>query len=212
MRETSLTIEQIETLLVGRSDSPFYVRRNIVVPNVDWGFLNHEADLLILSGRRYLTEIEIKRSWSDFMADFSKKHHHYDAKLSHFFYAVPVSIAQRVFDWLYTGTLDIRSYFSHSVITGYTENNPYRCGLIFYTDDKTIWCGHGCNLNVGAQRMGNYRCTEEEKFQLLRLLGMRVWKLKSSLATLQIRKNKKRKVSHFPKGIIGSYDKPEANF
>ena len=209
MKETSLSIEQIETLLAGRSLSPFYIRQNIVVPNVDWGFLNHEADLLVLSKRGYLTEVEIKRSWSDFVADFEKKHHHYDKKLSHFYYAVPVSIAQKVFDWLYTGELDIRYWYSKSKVTGFTENNPFHCGLIIYTDDSTLWCGHGCNMNVLAQRMGNYKVSDDEEYQLLRLLGMRVWKLKSSISKLQEKKKKPSKEKPFPKGIIESYDRSE---
>lgn len=208
MRETNLTIEQIETLLVGSSLSPFYFGQNIVVPNVDWGFLNHEADLLVMSKRRYLTEIEIKRSWSDFLADFSKEHHHYDSKLSHFYYAVPVSIAQKVFDWLYEGELDIRRFYSKSKVTGYTEHNPLKCGLIVYIDDKSMWCGHGCNITVSAQRIGNYKVTEEEEHQLLRLLGMRIWKLKTTVSKFQTKKVK-RKLDVLPKGIIESYNKSE---
>ena len=60
----------IESAIVGRVDSPFYIRRNIVIPNVSWGFLNHEADLLVISQKRTLTEIEIKRTWADFMDSF----------------------------------------------------------------------------------------------------------------------------------------------
>ena len=49
MKETSLTIEQIETILVGMPTSLYYIRQNIVIPNVDWGFLSHEADLLVIN-------------------------------------------------------------------------------------------------------------------------------------------------------------------
>lgn len=80
INETTLSIEQIETAIVGFPGSPYYMRKNIVIPNVDWGFLNHEADLLILTKANYLVEIEIKRSWIDFMADFKKKHTHNDPK------------------------------------------------------------------------------------------------------------------------------------
>lgn len=44
--DTNLTIEQVEHLIT-RIDE-FNVRQHIVVPNVSWGFLNHEADLLVL--------------------------------------------------------------------------------------------------------------------------------------------------------------------
>ena len=48
------------------------IRNNIIVPNVSWGMLDYEADLLIMNKTGYVTEIEIKRSWSDFLADFKK--------------------------------------------------------------------------------------------------------------------------------------------
>jgi hypothetical protein len=185
MKETSMTIEQIETLLVGYPSSPFYIRQNIVVPNVDWGFLNHEADLLVLSKANYLTEIEIKRSWSDFMADFKKKHTHYDKKLSHFYYAVPSSIGQRVFDWLYVGEYNDDHYWSKPKVYEPTPNNPHSCGLIVYYDQSEhLPCGH-TEIIVEPKRMGTYKVSQEEEIKLLRLCGMRVWNLKKKVAELQ---------------------------
>lgn len=142
MRETTLTIEQIETIITGYPDSPYYIRRNLVVPNCNWGFLNHEADLLVLTQAKHLIEIEIKRTWADFMADFKKKHTHYDRKLSYFYYAVPLSIAERAFNWLYTGTFHCNPKqllcYQRSKVTGYTENNPHKCGLIIYASQDEL--------------------------------------------------------------------------
>lgn len=186
MKETNMTIEQIETLLVGYSNSPFYIRKNIVVPNVDWGFLNHEADLLVLSKSNYLTEVEIKRSWSDFMADFKKKHSHYDPKLSHLYYAVPSSIAQKVFDWLYEGELRTERFWTiRSKVQNTTENNPHGCGLIIYEDPSDIYPYGRCYITAPAARMGDYKVTQAEELKLLRLCGMRVWNLKKKVAKLQ---------------------------
>ena len=194
MKETSLTIEQIETLITGYPDSPYYIRRNLVVPNCDWGFLNHEADLLVMTNAGYLIEIEIKRSWSDFIADFKKKHTHYDSKLTYFYYAVPLSIAERVFNWLYTGTFNYNPRmllkYQRSEVTGYTENNPHKCGLIIYasrdevisTEERIGMCG----INVRSEKFGEYyKVTENEEKKLLRLLGLRVWRLKNKIAKLQ---------------------------
>ncbi len=193
MKETTLTLEQIETILTGYPDSPFYIRQNIVVPNCDWGFLNHEADLLVLSKAKYLTEIEIKRTWSDFMADFKKRHTHYDPKLSHFYYAVPLSIGERVFNWLYEGTYQCRPdwiCYERSQVTGYSEHNPNKCGLIIYASSKeTLSRGFrigSCCLNVGAKRMNNYKLNVDEELKLLRLLGMRIWNMKKKLAEYQV--------------------------
>lgn len=186
MADTELTLTQIETLLTCYPSSPWYIRRNIVIPNVDWGFLNHEADLLILSKSNYLTEIEIKRSWVDFKNDFKKKHTHQDKKLSHFYYAVPYSVAEKVFNWLYEGEfdcpLDWRFTYTQSKVTGYKETNLNKCGLIIYAD-KDLYRGIPiCGINVPAARIGNYKVSVEEELSLLRLLGLRVWKLKQKLA------------------------------
>lgn len=193
MKETTLTLEQIETIITGYPDSPFYVRQNIVVPNVNWGFLNHEADLLVLSKYKHLTEIEIKRTWHDFMADFTKKHTHDDPKLSRFYYAVPLSISEKVFNWLYDGQYKCHPgfiYYNKSEVTGYTEHNPNKCGLIIYASQgESSARGNrigSCCINVGAQRIGDYKLSAAEELKLLRLLGMRVWNLKKKLAEYQM--------------------------
>lgn len=192
MKETTLTLEQIETIITGYPDSPYFIRQNIVVPNCDWGFLNHEADLLVLNKTKRLVEIEIKRTWSDFMADFKKSHTHYDPKLSYFYYAVPLSIGERVFHWLYEGNYKCRPgflYYERSEVTAYTEHNPNKCGLIIYADPQESTARGkrvgSCCLNVGATRMNDYQLSTDEELKLLRLLGMRVWNLKKKLAEYQ---------------------------
>lgn len=186
MKETTLTLEQIEDILVGTPDSPYYIRQNIVIPNVSWGFLNHEADLLILNKTKHLIEIEIKRTWADFMADFKKDHTHNDKKLSYLYYAVPESIGKRVFDWLYVGDYDAKWYFSRSKVLEYTEHNPNKCGLIVYNNDDFR---RKCCLTVPARSMSDYKVTTEEELSLLRLGNMRVWKLKKKLAEYQAEPN-----------------------
>ena len=188
--DTTLTIEQIEQTICGHPDSPYYIRQNIVVPNVDWGFLNHEADLLIVNKTKRLIEIEIKRSWADFMADFKKKHTHYDPKLSYFYYAVPYSISERVFNWLYKGEYKCTKYgfsYNKSVVTDYTEHNPHKCGLIIYGSENETgnWRYATCCLNVGAKRMNDYQISIEEELKLDRLLSMRIWNLKKKLVEYQ---------------------------
>lgn len=187
--DTTLTLEQIETIITGYPDSPYYIRQNIVVPNCNWGFLNHEADLLVLNKNKRLVEIEIKRTWRDFMADFKKKHTHDDPKLARFYYAVPISIGERVFKWLYEGTYRCKPgfiYYEQSEVMAYTEHNPNRCGLIIYAaPDESRVRGErvgSCCINVPAHWMHDYKVTTDEEMKLLRLLGLRVWNLKKKLA------------------------------
>lgn len=193
MRETTLTLEQIEVILTGYPDSPYYVRQDIVIPNCSWGYLNHEADLLVLTKAKYLVEIEIKRTWNDFMADFKKCHNHDDPKLSYLYYAVPLSIAERVFHWLYEGEYKCRPgfiYYNHSDVAGYTEHNPHHCGLIIYADAEESSCRGNrigsCCINVSPERMNKYKVPVEEELKLLRLLGLRIWNMKKKLAEHQI--------------------------
>lgn len=66
--DTTLSITQIELGLA----QYFNFRNNVIVPNVSWGLLNHEADLLILNKSGYLTEIEIKRTPSQYEKDLAQ--------------------------------------------------------------------------------------------------------------------------------------------
>ncbi len=159
--DTTLSISRIEVGLSKFFDS----RRNVIVPKVSWGLLTHEADLLILSRSGYLTEIEIKRSWTDFLADFRKNHTHDDPKISWRYYAVPESILSKC-----TAKLN--------------EVDPFRTwGLISYRD----WDGE-CMPKIVFQPWNitkhdaTKKLTSEEQFTLARLGAMRVWNLKEKLS------------------------------
>lgn len=75
----------------------FGFERNIIAFNVQgisWILpLFHECDMVVVSMKSHLlTEIEIKRSWTDFCADFKKEHHHENhgaIETSSFWYAIP---------------------------------------------------------------------------------------------------------------------------
>src|SRR5665213_2391523 len=92
-----MTSFQLMKLLAGRPQTPFSQRRNyLVIPNVSWGFLNYEADMLVVSKARYCTEIEVKISLQDWKKDFEKrKHRHRDERIKFQYYACPIKLAQR---------------------------------------------------------------------------------------------------------------------
>lgn len=183
--DTKMTIEEIEAALACYPDSPFYCRTHLVVPNVSWGFLDHEADLLVMTSSRRLTEVEIKRSWSDFLADFKKGHDHRHPLIARFYYAVPSSIGKKVFDYLYSGIYDAKYKFSRSSVESYTMNNPHGYGLIVYDFGKEGWMKNKCCITVGSKLLNNNPITEEQERDLLRLLGLRVWNLKKKIAKLK---------------------------
>lgn len=63
--------------------------------------LFHECDMLVVSPSGYLTEVEIKRSFADFCADFKKKHRHESqVPLKEFIFAIPEDILQKVVEKL----------------------------------------------------------------------------------------------------------------
>lgn len=63
------------------------------IPNVSFGFFKHiECDLVQVSGAGYIHEFEIKRSWSDFLADFKKSHFHDDLRISQLTFVLPEAL------------------------------------------------------------------------------------------------------------------------
>jgi hypothetical protein len=189
--DTNLTIEQVEHLIT-RIDE-FNVRQHIVVPNVSWGFLNHEADLLVLSRDNYLTEIEIKRAWQDFKKDFTKDHTHEDSRLTYFYYAVPEKIVPAVKQVLYK-TEPYKDWhgITKEKVVGYTDKNPNHCGLIVYgelrgydhVDEKSLDYYYA-RIEIPAERLKGEKVEFKDKMQLMRLGLMRVWKAKEKIASLQ---------------------------
>ena len=57
--------------------------------------VNHECDMLIVTKKCYLTEVEIKISLSDLKADFKKKHQHKDENIKNFYYAFPEEMKEK---------------------------------------------------------------------------------------------------------------------
>jgi hypothetical protein len=67
-----------------------YNRRFVIVPNISWGLgFQHELDLLVLTNKNYVWEVEIKISKSDLKADLKKRHGHYSNKIRRLYFAVP---------------------------------------------------------------------------------------------------------------------------
>lgn len=94
---TTMSVHDIEKMIADH----YGIRQNLIVPNVSWGFFNnHEADLVVVTPAGYLTEIEIKRSWPDFLADFGKREYHDDPRISAFYYAVPECMVEPCKEYL----------------------------------------------------------------------------------------------------------------
>lgn len=157
--ETKLSIEEIEWLMINHDG--FNYRKDLFVPNVKTGF-THEMDLVRLTTSGYVEEYEIKRSWSDFLADFKKEHHHKDEKVRKFFYVLPISIYEKC--------------------KNYLEENKIICdGIYTYTEDKkTEFHSIECERSDWCRKL-----FLEEKFDLARYSNARMWKMKEKIAKLK---------------------------
>lgn len=148
--------------------------RNIIAFNVkglgEGLNIGHECDMLVLSKSGYLTEIEIKRSWSDFLADFKKEHKH-DGRglIKYFFYCVPEGLLEKVY-------------------TKLEELNISYTGIVTYNENMDIK-SHGFRIRH-ENGSYSYHCKEqhpyrklflEEQLQVARFGAMRAITLKEKI-------------------------------
>lgn len=136
--------------------SIFPWRRYVVVPNVSWGLLPHEADLVALSDADWLSEIEIKITKADFLADRDKYKHQLvkPALISAFYYAMPLVVWEKCSP----------------------EDLPAGAGLILIGDryrgdgNPQAFLKQKPVDNAGARKL-----RQDEREQLLRLGYIRYW-------------------------------------
>ena len=134
--------------------------RNIVVPCVGFGWGIHECDLLMVNAAGYCTEVEIKISKSDFIADGRKQHQHIDKldRINNFYFAVPVELLDFALD-----------------------NVPDRAGIIIVTRDMQCRVLKACTPLKTARKV-----TTEEQLKLAHLGAMRIWGLKQKIADIGV--------------------------
>jgi hypothetical protein len=151
-----MTANLITDILTKTYYSPFYYAKQfVVVPNVSYGLLPWEADLLCCSKNGYLTEIEIKISLSDWKADLEKRkwqQHNALKLIKKFYYAAPRELAQR---W---AEIDMRP----------------NAGVIAVDEGE-----RGKIEIIRAATVGEHRrLTETEMLKLSRLGCLRYWDLR----------------------------------
>ena len=152
--DTNLSMNAIE---FGLSEL-FGIRSNLIVPNVSWGFFaSHEADLVVVNRSGYLTEVEIKRSWQDFLNDFRKQTTHDEGKVMWKYFAVPESILLKV--------------------KVYLEDNGHNdWGIIKYSESG--FCQYVRYPNNIHQTTKQKKLFLEEQLAIARLGTLRIWSLK----------------------------------
>ena len=144
--------------------------RNLVVFNVNGSssimYLDHECDVLVLSKAGYLTEIEIKRSWEDFKADFKKKCGHNDCGvIKTFYYCVSELFADKVIEYL-------------------KENKVDCYGVIIYSEEGEIEFRYEYIKQHAKSRWNVHKLYLEQQLYLAKLGCMRLIGLKEKILEL----------------------------
>jgi hypothetical protein len=145
----------------------FGYRQHIIVPNVSWGFFNHECDMFLIRKSGYGFEVEIKRSRSDMLADFKKGHNHSDKmnRIVQLYYAFPEELTPKVIDLV-----------------------PPECGVleVGYNQWNNIPKAH--MVRDAKRKKGAKPLTKEEQLQIARLGTLRIWTLKQKIISLLYKK------------------------
>lgn len=107
-----------------------------------------------------MTEVEIKRSWQDFLNDFKKHTTHDEGKVMWKYFAVPNSLFVKVCLYL-------------------CDNERKDWGVIEYFEDGSARIAR--NPNNIISRIASKKLFLEEKLAIARLGCMRIWSLKEKL-------------------------------
>lgn len=150
----------------------FGIRQHIIVPNVSWGLQGmHECDLFLIKKSGVAVEVEIKRSKSDFLADFKKGHDHKDRynRITEFYYAFPEDLLPKCISDIpeHAGIITCErwvDYKKQERVSAHIKRQPKRI--------------------KGARKL-----TIEEQLKVARLGTLRIWSLKEKII-----KNGKTKV------------------
>lgn len=126
----------------------FGARNKLIVPNVSWGLGIHECDLVVMSRRGYLTEVEIKTSKSDLRADQKKRHNHKSDKIKYLIFAIPEQIPV--------------DYANKYV--------PERAGILVVHSQGSVELVRRSEPNRYAVSL-----TIEKQYQLARLAAIKLW-------------------------------------
>ena len=160
-------IYEIE-VAIARSEQFNYIKKLVVYNVIGMGSklpIWHECDVLVCTKAGYLTEIEIKRSWSDYLNDWKKDHDHSSKMIKYLYYCVPVKMKDKVLEHL--SSLDESDWRSNA-------------GLLVVDGEPRIY-----EMKAPQENKGAVKLSDEQMFYLARLGSMRVVTLKRKMARQQ---------------------------
>lgn len=150
----------------------FNPRVNLVIPNVHWGFLWYEADLIIITKGGYLYEVEIKISKSDLKKDLEKRHKHDSKYIKYLYFAIPQKL-EKFINYI-PDKAGIISVHKREI----KKYNSYEFRSWENLETEIITC---CNVIRQPKKLYNYKIDDKERYRLARLGALRIWNLKSKI-------------------------------
>lgn len=134
----------------------FDTRRNIVVPNVSWGFrgINYEIDVLVVTVSRHAYHIEVKISIGDLKRDIKKHKWNYcmdQGYFRKFYYVIPETMID---------SINLIPDFAGVLVVGYDDQQHQYITTEFKRP----------HIFDNAQKV-----TDHEMINLGRLCMMRLW-------------------------------------
>ena len=159
MNQTQLS-ETMEFAVSRRFD----VRSHLIVPNVSWGALNHEADVLVVRQSGHCLEYEIKRTFADYKKDFEKAKWRWGMggmkNIKEFWYVFPAELFHKR---------------ENDILTLLPEG----VGVL------VVYNGEGLPYSKvkreAEARKGAEPMTDKQMYNVARLGTMRIWNLKRRL-------------------------------
>lgn len=179
----------------------FNWKRNIIAFNV-LGVsgrlpIDHECDMLVITSSGYLTEVEIKRSYADFCAEFKKRHHHTSTvPMKDFLYCVPAGILEKVIK-----KLEEQKVIPSGILT-YDEDLEFRQYGIRYNEDTPenrqraeelrkegrsillLFKGYGDAVRIVDPNISGHPLFLEQQLEIARLGAMRQVALRRKISEL----------------------------
>lgn len=165
---TKFSVKEIQLLI--RDSQLCDQRSDLIVPNVSWGLLPYEADLLCVRKSGLCVEFEIKRSFEDFKKDFTKDHFHDAEIIAYFYYVVPEKIVDKVKDFL-------SERFEHDLIPAVIQFNEDGNLLRAVSGDQKEPFGN-------PLRKIYRKVTSDERAILGRLASLRYWSVQEDVCSV----------------------------
>ena len=169
MADTKLSLYEME-VAIARSREFDYTKKLVVYNVIGMSSIlpiHHECDVLVCSKSGYLTEIEIKRSYADFLNDFKKEHDHRSRYIKGLYYCVPTKIKDKVIEYL----------------DAYENRDDYRVGAgVIVIDEDDLWL---TEIRAPKENKGALKLSMEQTLYLARLGAMRCVGLKRKFVNMQ---------------------------